>query len=183
MKLNLGCGANKIDGCVNVDKSGEPDVWHDLEVFPWPFEDNSAELVVLHHVLEHLGATADVFIGVVKELYRVCANGAEVVVNVPHYRHENFYGDPTHVRVVTPQMLDLFNRAKCEKWIANRMANSPLALYHGVNFERVSTKIVLEEPWATQLTRGDIDQKRVDRDERIYNNVAREYQMVLRAVK
>jgi len=183
MKLNMGSGMNPIRGFVNVDKFGEPDVRHDLESFPWPFKDSSAQLVIFHHSLEHMGQTADVFIGIMKELYRVCAGGAEVMINVPHFRHENFYGDPTHVRVVTPHMLDLFNLEKCRKWVADRMANTPLAIYHGVNFVRERTEIELAEPWATQLQRGDIDQKRVDRDERIYNNVAREYRMVLRVVK
>lgn len=43
MKLNLGCGDKKYDGYVNVDLHGSPDVTCDLSVFPWPFEDASAE--------------------------------------------------------------------------------------------------------------------------------------------
>ena len=36
MKYNLGCGDKKIDGYVNVDVCGTPDVTCDLAVFPWP---------------------------------------------------------------------------------------------------------------------------------------------------
>ena len=40
IRLNLGCGQNKLDGYVNVDKypTFSPDVLWDLETFPWPFD-------------------------------------------------------------------------------------------------------------------------------------------------
>jgi predicted SAM-dependent methyltransferase len=56
MKLNLGCGFNKLDGFVNVDKQAacQPDMVLDLERLPWPFEDASVSEVAAFHVLEHL---------------------------------------------------------------------------------------------------------------------------------
>ena len=56
LRLNLGCGAKHLEGYINVDKFGNPDVRLDLETFPWPWEDNSAIAIELRHVLEHLGA-------------------------------------------------------------------------------------------------------------------------------
>ena len=43
MKLNLGCGHDYVDDWVNVDfyDNSKCDVVHDLEEFPWPWEDNS----------------------------------------------------------------------------------------------------------------------------------------------
>src|SRR5690606_23008684 len=131
LRLNLGCGLKKIEGWVNVDRSPacEPDAVVNLEEFPWPFADDSAEEVVLRHVLEHLGATPDIYQGIFRELYRVCAPDARIRITVPHPRHDDFLSDPTHVRPVTPQGLELFDRAKNREWAAKGMPNSPLRLY------------------------------------------------------
>ena len=54
-KINLGCGKKYIDGWVNVDfyDDSKCDIKHDLEVFPWPWEDNSIDEVYMHHFIEH----------------------------------------------------------------------------------------------------------------------------------
>ena len=74
MKLNLGCGNKIIDGYVNVDKydTYNIDIKHDLEKFPYPFEDDTVEEIILSHVLEHIGQSPDIFIKILKELYRIC---------------------------------------------------------------------------------------------------------------
>ena len=50
LKLNLGCGNQRPDGFVNVDASArcKPDILHNLETFPWPFDDNSVAEARLH---------------------------------------------------------------------------------------------------------------------------------------
>ena len=48
MKLNLGCGNKKYPGTVGVDISNRysPDIVHDLNVFPYPFESGAVELCI-----------------------------------------------------------------------------------------------------------------------------------------
>ncbi|MFC3226173.1 class I SAM-dependent methyltransferase [Marinibaculum pumilum] len=174
-----------MDGWINVDKeaASAPDQVVDLEALPWPWPDGSAEAVVLRHVLEHLGAETSVYLGIVKELYRVCRDGAEVTITVPHPRHDQFLNDPTHVRPITPQGLELFSRARCLEWQKAGSANTPLALYLEVDFALQSVNIVPDRLWRDRIARGEASQRDVMEASRLYNNVIAETTIVLRAVK
>ena len=94
--FNMGCRHNKFAGQINVDSAPacEPDVVHDLENLPWPWETSVADLVVFNHSLEHMGWNPRIFLGMMQELYRICKPGAEIYVNVPHPRHDHFLSDP-----------------------------------------------------------------------------------------
>ena len=81
-----------------------------------------------------MGESSQLFLDMIKELYRICRNGAEVEINAPHPRHDDFHNDPTHVRVITPPMLMLFDRQLNDDWQQARVANSPLAHYLHVDF-------------------------------------------------
>ena len=185
MKLNLGCGHNKQPGFVNVDAAAacQPDEVVDLEAFPWPWPDDSAELVLFHHSLEHLGGDPKVFLRLMQELYRVCAPDARVLIHAPHPRSDNYIGDPTHVRIITPQVLSLFDRQRNDEWQAKGQANSPLAHYTGVDFKIEGASLVLQEPYASDLNSGALSQADVSRLERTHYNVGDEWRITLIARK
>lgn len=172
-----------MPGYVNVDRFGEPDLVWDLECLPWPWQDGSVEEVLLEHVLEHLGQAPAAFIAIMQELYRVCRDGARIRIRVPHPRHDSFLADPTHVRPILPATLELFSRRRNLEWQAGGVANTPLALQHGVDFEIEDSSYLLEEPWRSQIAAGTLSQDAAfDLVER-QNNVAVEIDITLRVVK
>ena len=82
--LDLGCGKKKRQGSIGVDYSDrhDADIIHNLNLFPYPFADNSIDKVYLDNVLEHL----DDPMAVMAEVHRICKNGAEIKVIVPYFR-------------------------------------------------------------------------------------------------
>ena len=116
-------------------------------------------------------------------LYRVAKNGTTLIIRVPHRRHDNFLNDPTHVRAITPELFALFSKKKNREWKKQGCANSPLALYHDVDFNVVSVKFALEEPYLGDFKRGKLKPEDIDRLIRTINNVAHEIEIIAKAVK
>ena len=153
MKLNLGCGSVILKDFVNVDKFDfyKPNIVHDLEVFPYPFKDNSVDEIILSHVLEHIGQIPDVFNEIIKELYRICRNGSLINIIVPHPRHDDFISDPTHVRPITLRSLSMYDQKLNKIWEEKNASNTPLGLIHNVNFQILSVNYVLDQRYQKLL--------------------------------
>jgi len=92
-KLNIGCGREAKEGYVNLDKAKIPgvDVVHDIDTFPWPFDDNSFDEVYGRDIIEHV---KDLFKAMM-EIKRICKNDAVVRLIVPYWHSSGaFY--PNH---------------------------------------------------------------------------------------
>lgn len=185
MRLNLGCGGRKFPDWINVDKfpTCGPDQVVDLEQFPWPWPDNSVDEVRMFHVLEHLGAATDVYLGIIKQLYRVCRDGAAIHIIVPHPRHDDYLGDPTHVRPITPESINLLSQAANREWLAMGAANTPLGLYIDVDFALESATFELAEPWKEIHDLKKVSAVDLQHAIRSYNNVVKQTVLVVRAIK
>jgi hypothetical protein len=179
VKLNLGCGHERLEGWVNVDKFGEPEQRVDLEVFPWPWADSSVGAVRLHHVLEHLGQRSEVYLGVWQQLYRVCRDGALVYVTVPHPRHDDYLADPTHVRPILAESFALFSKSKCLDWKARGVSNTPLALHLDVDFEVLRVSHTLDAQWQAQLEAGKVKAQELAVMAQQLNNVIKQTEVEL----
>lgn len=184
-KLNLGCGFDKREGFVNADSfpACNPDVLLNIEQFPWAFEDNSFDYVLMKHVLEHVGATFDCFKQVMQELYRVTAPGGIIEIHVPHYRHETWWSDPTHVRAFTPMTFHMMSRKQNDEWIAKRANYTMLSYVMDVDFELVQAIHVYDNLWTSKVDNGEIshEQRRALGNE--HWDIVKELHVQLKAVK
>jgi predicted SAM-dependent methyltransferase len=85
--LNIGSGQRRFtgEGWINVDcvsRPGQvPDLLLDVGSEKLPYEDNSMDMAVLHHVYEHFGLGEGH--GIVREINRVLAPGGRLIVTVP----------------------------------------------------------------------------------------------------
>lgn len=102
VRLNLGCGPQRIEGWVNVDSSPdeEPDVVAD--VCALPFEDESVDEIYASHILEHIPHD----VPVLEEWHRVLAPGGTICVIVPDlvgtyyaWRAGLTWGSPTQYEI------------------------------------------------------------------------------------
>lgn len=95
-RLNVGCGPDIKKGWTNLDYNGNygPDVVHDLDSFPYPFENDCFDVIYCSHVLEHV---ADLF-RTLDELFRILRPGGVLHIRVPHFSNGNGYNDLTHRR-------------------------------------------------------------------------------------
>jgi len=96
MKLNLGAGKDIRPGYLNhdiADLSGIHSV-HNLDEYPWPWDDQSFSEVVAIDVLEHL----DNFVRSVEEIHRILKPKGSVMIRVPYWNSWCAYADPTHKR-------------------------------------------------------------------------------------
>ncbi|PCH67038.1 MAG: hypothetical protein COC01_06680 [Bacteroidetes bacterium] len=94
-KLNLGCGHDIKKGWINHDLVQLPgvDKVHDLQQFPWPWDDGEFEEVYMKDVLEHLPDT----IQSMEEIYRIAKPGAKIFIGVPYWNSWEAVTDPTHL--------------------------------------------------------------------------------------
>lgn len=134
LKVNLGAGYKRFAGFVNVDDDilTNPEYVVDLEHDKLPFEDNSVEEMICHHILEHIG---EGYIPLLQEIYRVCTNGAIIDICVPHHTHEVFLNDPTHKRPITVEGMRLFSKKYNTENIRKHGSSSGLGLKFNVDFE------------------------------------------------
>ena len=173
-KLNLGCGFKKLDGYWNVDveKRCNPDEVIDLEVTPWPYEDDFFTNINADHILEHLGSTPKIFTNVMKEMYRVSQDQALWTIMVPHHRCDLYWDDYTHVRVLTPKTFFMFDQKVNTSAIERKLSDSTFGIYHDVDIEILDVKYNLIPYWKQQLEAGLLGSAQLDINLNTMSNVA-----------
>ena len=104
--LDLGCGTAKVEGAYGVDIVPLPgvDAVVNLSEPPYPFADNSWDVVVLNDVIEHM---PDV-IATMEEVFRICRPDARVFIRVVNWNSHFAAMDPTHKHSFNENSFDFF---------------------------------------------------------------------------
>ncbi len=101
--LDVGCSHHKIPGTVrlDIDPTVHPDILHDLNIFPYPIEDNMFDQIYAKHIIEHLNDP----IRFMREMCRILKRGGVIFVETPHFSSRIAYSDPTHQNYFSYLML------------------------------------------------------------------------------
>jgi len=118
MKIDLGCGKSKRgEDYIGVDivKLEGVDVVHDLNTFPWPFENESVDEIHTSHYVEHVpydvnGDGRDGLIQFMDECYRILKPGGKLIIQVPYGSSIRAFQDPTHRRFLFKESFYYFNK-------------------------------------------------------------------------
>lgn len=110
MILDLGCGNAKKKGALGVDITGNPDVFHDLNAFPYPFPHEQAEKIYLDNVIEHLENPKRVL----WECWLLLQPGGTIEIVTPHFSSAGAWKDITHKRPYAFDSFDDLDNLKIE---------------------------------------------------------------------
>lgn len=122
MELLLGCGRERtkrihFEGVpeqwskdlitLDFDETVNPDVVHDLNIVPYPFNDDMFDEIHAYECLEHFGKQGDyrAFFQQFEELWRILKPDGWLIGTCPNWDSLWAWGDPGHTRVITPQTL------------------------------------------------------------------------------
>jgi hypothetical protein len=96
IRLDIGCGGNKNQGFVGMDKRklDGVDIVHDLEVFPYPLPDKCCLVIVGSHIVEHIKPW--LMLDFMNELWRITKPEGQLAFSHPYGWSHGFVQDPTH---------------------------------------------------------------------------------------
>jgi SAM-dependent methyltransferase len=167
-KLDLGCGKNKKTGFLGVDFSSDvgADIVHDLNVYPYPFEDNSVFEIFTSHFIEHV-ASIEKFMD---ECWRMLVPMGTITLLAPYYSSVRAWQDPTHVRPISEMTFLYYSK----EW---RDVNKLDHYNIKSNFEQISTRYYYAPDWEARADSAR-EWARVH-----YINVVQDIETKLRVIK
>lgn len=136
MELLIGCGNSRVKKLhlgtaewnelvtLDFDPDCNPDVLHDLTVFPYPFEDNTFDEIHAYEVLEHLGAQGDwkAFFDLFGELHRILKPEGLILATTPMWNSLWAWGDPSHTRIINVGTVQFLS----QKQYAQQIGKTPM---------------------------------------------------------
>ena len=139
--LDFGCGNRKRPGAIGIDinPDTQADIVHDLNQFPYPFEDSTFDEIYADNTLEHL----DNVIKVMEEMHRISKSGTIIVIIVPYFRARWAYIDPTHKHFFTIDSFSYFDPGHVHNTLYN-YSKSKFKTEKVVFNENIPYKVILK---------------------------------------
>ena len=108
--LDIGCGGNKQPGFVGMDKRELEgvDIVHDLEVFPYPLEDEECLTIKGSHIYEHIKPWLS--IDFMNELWRLLKVDGQLMLSMPYGWSYGYIQDPTHCNPANEATFQYFDK-------------------------------------------------------------------------
>lgn len=109
VKIDIGCGSSKVPGYTGVDICDIEgvDIVHDLEQYPWPFENESVDEIHCSHYAEHVSC----LIKFMDESFRILKYGGTMFIRSPYYNSIRAWQDPTHRQEISEATFCYYNAA------------------------------------------------------------------------
>lgn len=119
-ELLIGCGSSRIKqlvyggrsewgGLTTLDHNDhhKPDVVHDMESLPLPFDDDSFDEIHAYECLEHVGRQGDwrFFFAQWSDFWRLLKPDGIFLATCPAPSSPWAWGDPSHTRIIGPECL------------------------------------------------------------------------------
>src|ERR1700684_44817 len=133
-ELLIGCGNSRIKRLyitddiewhdlttLDMDASCKPDVVHDLNDLPLPFEDNTFNSISAFEVLEHCGSQGDwrFFFDQWTDFWRIVTPDGLFFGTCPHYLSPWAFGDPSHTRIIGLECLTFLSQKSYEERVGS----------------------------------------------------------------
>ena len=132
VKLNFGCGHRILKDYVNIDlyPLKGVDVVLDMNMFPYPFKDNSADRIICESTMQFVNDITSVM----KEFHRILKPNGTLFLHVPHFTSKNTWKNPYHKRGFSYGTFGFYQNPKYH--------------YTDWKFKKIKTKLVFGKKYA-----------------------------------
>jgi len=123
---------------VDINPDVKPTLVHDLNNMPWPFKDNSFDVIHAYHILEHLGSQGDykAFLRIFEEIWRILKPNGMLRAIVPRWDSKWAWGDPGHRMVINEGSIVFLSKEKINDNIKKGTSISEYSFKGDFNIEQ-----------------------------------------------